>query len=122
MYLRCARRFSGCTVTARMELEPGVPIILGNHQHTVFPHGGHSMAVRMFLNMLRERGGLENVPPAQIYNEVSIMIFNLYKIKQCINKYDLFRHVRAALHVVRPAAIRIVARAKMRISPPLTVL
>lgn len=33
--------------------------------------------------------------------------------------YDLFRNVRAGLHVGRPAAIRTIARARRRISPPI---
>ncbi|CAI6355643.1 unnamed protein product [Macrosiphum euphorbiae] len=97
-YLRCARRYAGCRVTAHMGLEPGAPISLGNRQQF---HHPRSLDVRLFLNVLRERGGRENATPAQIYNEVAP------------------QNVRAAVVVGRPAAIRTIARARGRLSPPI---
>lgn len=62
-----------------MGLEPGAPIILGNRQHL---HHPRSLDVRLFLNVLRERGGRENATPAQIYNEVAPQyVYNYFPIK-----------------------------------------
>jgi len=52
-----------------MQTEEGLTILLsGQYGHSHEPQPRHDEEVRIFFNMICERGTLENIPPQIIFN------------------------------------------------------
>ncbi|XP_022159940.1 uncharacterized protein LOC111026217 [Myzus persicae] len=100
-YLRCQRRRYGCMVKGKMFTHDGAQIEISpgdDHNHEPAPR--HALGVRQFFNRLRERGVDENIAPHIIVDQETQM------------------EPEAAMEIGRPAAIRAIARARRRNSPP----
>ncbi|XP_060857072.1 uncharacterized protein LOC132934747 [Metopolophium dirhodum] len=100
-YLRCENRRYGCPVSAKMATVVGAPILISPaHEHRHEPIPNHAVELRGFMNILRERGNAENIVPQNIVDQ------------------EAHQYPRAAMEVGRPAAVRAIARARRRNSPP----
>ncbi len=68
--MRCENRRHGCPVSAKMATTDGAPITISPaHIHNHEPAPNHAMALRGFMNRLRERANAENVVPQNIVDQ-----------------------------------------------------
>ncbi|KAF0715189.1 RING-type domain-containing protein, partial [Aphis craccivora] len=102
-YLTCLYRRYGCPFSAHMQIEAGTCInISATHpQHTHEPAPRYAVAYQNIVNRLRERAVTENT------------------VAQIIVDQEMLQYPEAEMDLGRPAAIRIIARARLRVSPPI---
>ncbi|CAI6361153.1 unnamed protein product [Macrosiphum euphorbiae] len=102
-YLTCANRRYSCPVSANMQIRVGSPINISanypHHNHEPAPR--YAVSHRNMINRLRERAISENTVAHRIVDE------------------EILLHPEAEMDLGRPAAVRLIARARRRVGPPI---